>query len=153
MGNLSGFDASTVEPNEGYTAIPAGEYQAIIADSKMKSTKAGDGQYLELKLQVLNGKYQNRTLFDRLNLHNKNSQAVEIAKGTLSAICRAVGVIKPDDSAELHNKPMMITVKVKEDNQGNPRNEISGYKPRQTASNMVADAFNSDVEDDYSTPF
>ena len=138
-GNLAGFDASTVEPNEGFTPLPAGEYQVIIVESKMKPTKSGEGQYLELKLQVLNGKYQNRTLFDRLNLFNKNEEAVKIARGTLSSICRAVNVLKPNDSSQLHNKPLTCKVAVRNDQNGNPQNEVKGYKPRET--NMVEQAF------------
>jgi hypothetical protein len=98
-GNLSGFDANQVEPNTAFTPLPAGEYDAIIVESEMKPTKDGTGKYLQLKLQILNGKFQNRTLFDRLNLVNKNDTAVQIAKGTLSAICRAVNVLTPNDSA------------------------------------------------------
>lgn len=132
MANLEGFDANDVEPNEGFTPLPAGEYQAIIIASEMKPTKAGDGQYLELQFQILNGPHQNRKLFDRLNLVNKNPQAVQISKGTLSAICRAVDVRTPKDSSELHNKPLTMVVKVKKDRDGNFQNEISGYKPRNT---------------------
>ena len=158
-GNLAGFDASKVEPNQGFTPIPAGDYPAVVIDSKMKPTKAGTGQYLELQLQILNGKFQNRRLFDRLNLQNPNAQAVQIAKGTLSAICRAINVLTPNDSSELHNKPLTISVKVKNDNQGNPQNEISGYKPRQTSApsqqpNMVEQAFETvPGDDDKRSPF
>lgn len=129
MANLSGFDASKVEPTGAFEVLPAGEYSAVITESEMKPTKAGDGNYLQLKLQVTEGRYKNRTLFDRLNLKNKNEQAVTIAKGTLSAICRAVGVMAPKDSSELHMKRLTITVKVRDDQNGNPQNEIKGYKP------------------------
>jgi hypothetical protein len=134
VANLEGFDANAVEPNEGFAAIPAGDYEVVIISSEMKSTKKGDGKYLELKLQVLNGPHQNRQLFDRLNLVNKSAQAVQIAKGTLSAICRAIDVMTPKDSAELHNKPLTATVKTKRDQDGNMQNEVSGYKPRHSTA-------------------
>lgn len=156
-GNLSGFNAADVEPNEGFTPLPAGEYQAIITESEMKATKDGQGQYLQLKLQILNGAHQNRTLFDRLNLVNKNDVAVQIAKGTLSSICRAVNVLTPNDSSELHNKPLTIIVKIKNDQNGNPQNEVKGYKPRHTAApagpSMVEQAFESDGEPVVKSPF
>ena len=129
-GNLAGFDANVVPPNNEFEPLPAGDYNACIVASEMKPTKDGTGTYLELKLQVLDGKYQNRTLFDRLNLVNKNETAVTIAKGTLSAICRAIGVMTPKDSSELHNKPLKITVRVKPDPERGPQNEIKGYKSR-----------------------
>lgn len=148
-GNLSGFDANTVEPNAAFTPIPAGEYQAIISESEMKTTKDGQGKYLQLKLQILNGTYQNRTVFDRLNIVNKNETAVKIAKGTLSAICRAVNILTPNDSSELHSKPLTIVVKVRNDQNGNPQNEVKGYKPRHTAAqqpNDVEQAFAESAE-------
>jgi hypothetical protein len=142
VANLQGFDASKVEPTGAFEPLPAGDYPVVIIESAMKPTKNGQGQYLELKIQVCSGKYQNRQLFDRLNLVNSNDQAVQIAKGTLSAICRAVNVLTPNDSSELHLKKMLATVKVKPDQNGNPRNEISGYKP---FTNMIEDAFSEPV--------
>jgi hypothetical protein len=142
MASLSGFDASTVEPN-GFDPIPAGEYEVAIVASEMKPTKDGSGKYLNLELQVLSGQFQNRKLFDRLNLENKNAQAVQIAKGTLSGICRAVGVLTPKDSSELHLKPMVASVKVRKSDEHGDQNEIKGYKPRhagQTGSRIQADA-------------
>ncbi len=131
MGNLQGFDARNVEPNVAFEAIAPGEYEAVIVASEMKTTKNGSGAYLELQLKIINGKYQNRTIYDRLNLHNQNAQTVQIAQGTLSAICRAVGVLTPADSSELHMKPLRITVAVKKRlDTEEMQSEIKGYKPR-----------------------
>lgn len=124
---IGGFDANKVDPN--ILVIPAGDYDAVITESKFEPTKNGNGKFLTLKLQILSGQFQNRVLFDRLNLINPSEQAVQIAKGQLSAICRAVGVLTPKDSAELHNRPLKITVKVKSD-ANNPGNEIKAYKSR-----------------------
>ncbi len=123
-GNLSGFDAGQVEPNQGFDVLPAGEYEACIVASTMKPTKDGNGKYLELELQILNGPFQNRKVFDRLNLVNSSAKAVEIAKGTLSAICRAVGVLTPQDSSELHNKPLRIKVTVRKSDEYGDGNEV-----------------------------
>ena len=138
MVNLGGFNAAEVEPNVGFDAIPAGDYDAVITASEMKETKSGDGQYLQLTLQILSGKFQNRKLWDRLNLQNKNEKAVQIARGTLSAICRAVGVLTPNDSSELHDKPLRIRVKVRKDRDGNAQNEIGSYSKRGTAATVAS---------------
>jgi hypothetical protein len=137
-GNLAGFDASTVEPTGAFEPIPADWYPVIITESTRKPTKSGGGEYLELKLQVISGKYQNRTLFDRLNLKNSNDQTVQIAMGTLSAICRAVNVLKPQDSSQLHSKPLMAKVAVKKGDDNVERNEIKGYKAREVAGSPAA---------------
>lgn len=131
MANLSGFDASKVEPND-YGVIPPGDYEACIVNSDMKATKDGLGQYLNLEIQIVGGQYQNRKLFEKLNLVNKNETAVTIAKGTLSAICRAVNVLTPNDSSELHNKTFRIAVGVrKNDYKGEMENHVKAFKPRQ----------------------
>jgi len=128
-----GFDANNVEPNS-FDLIPVGEYDAVIVKSEVKKTNDGTGRYLNLQLQILNGPYQNRTLFDLLNLWNKNDKAQQIAKGTLSAICRAVNVLTPKDTSELHNKPLRVSVGVQKGSGDYPedKNKIKAYKPRQS---------------------
>lgn len=131
-GNLGGFDANQVERNK-FDVLPAGEYDIVIVSSEVKTTNAGDGRYLKLELQVLNGPCQNRKLFDNLNLWNPNDQTQQIARGTLSSICRAVGVLTPKDSSELHNKPLRCKVIVTKSPEYGEQNRVKGYKPRMTA--------------------
>lgn len=132
------FNANEVEPSIGFDPIPAGKYQAIIADSEMKPTKNGNGQYLELTFEIIDGDYKGRKVWSRLNLENQNSQAVQIARADLSAICRAVNVAQPRDSVELHNLPLTITVRCKKNQDDEITNEIKGYSPRQSYSGAVA---------------
>lgn len=131
MANLNGFNAHEVEPITGFDPIPAGKYIAAITGSEMKATKDGDGSYLQLEFTVVDGEMKGRKVWSRLNLNNPNKQAVEIARGELSAICRAVGVMTPRDSVDLHNIPLEITVKVKK-RQDNDEftNEIAAYGPK-----------------------
>lgn len=126
-GNLSGFNAAEVEP-QSFEVLPAGDYDVAIVGSVVQATKAGDGKYLSLELQILNGPHKGRKLFDLLNLWNPSPKAKEIAQGTLSAICRAVGVLTPQDSQDLHNKPLVATVKIRKDEQYGDKNEVKGYK-------------------------
>ena len=131
MSTLSGynFNAESIEPNTSYEPIPAGWYQAIISSSEMKATRDGYGEYLSLTLQIIEGNYQNRLVFARLNLKNANDVAVDIAKKDLAAICRAVGVMSPQASEELHDKPLMIKVKVRAaSGEYDASNDVAGYK-------------------------
>jgi hypothetical protein len=134
MANLSGFNANDVEPASTFDPIPAGKYLAAITESEMKPTKNGGGQYLQLTFQILEGPYKGRNVWARLNLHNANPTTVQIAKQELSAICRAVGVLTPRDSTELHNLPLLITVKCKKrDDTGELGNEVRGYEAKTAA--------------------
>lgn len=137
MGNLEGFDANNVPPSS-FDVLPAGEYEAVIVSSEMKTTQAGTGEYLKLQLQVLNGEHQNRVLFDNLNIKNPSPKAQEIARGTLSAICRAVGVMEPKDSSELHNKPLRVKVAVEKSAEYGEQNRVKAYKPRHAGGQPAA---------------
>lgn len=78
----------------------------------MKANSAATGHFLELKIQVMGGDYDKRTVFDRLNLDNPNQQTVDIAYRTLSAICHAVGKGQQEceDSQMLHGIPLLFKV-------------------------------------------
>ena len=132
------FNANEVEPSVGFDAIPAGKYQAVITDSEMKDTKSGTGKYLQLEFEIIEGDYKNRKLWVRLNLENANSEAVRMARADLSAICRAVNVIQPRDSVELHNLPLTITVRCRKNQDDEIVNEIRGFAPKAALSGAVS---------------
>jgi len=146
MGNLSGFDAGKVEPQSSFDTLPAGWYEAYIADSEMKPTKNGNGKYLQLELEIMGGQYSGRKVWDRLNLINPNDRAVEIAKATLSSICRAVGVMTPGDSSDLHSRPLMIKLAVTKDDQYGERNEVKGYEKKDGSKPVPEPAHVDEVE-------
>ena len=128
MASLGNFDANEVQPNAEFDPIPAGKYVAVITESEFKPNKAGTGNYLQLTFQIIEGDHNGRLLWARLNLDNPNATAVKIASGELSAICRAVGVMQPKDSVELHDLPLVISVKCrKRPDTGDVQNEIKGY--------------------------
>ncbi len=126
------FDPNTVAPSQDFQPLPSGEYPAIITDSEMRPTKRGDGQYLELTFQIIDGPMKGRLVWSRLNLENPNQKAVEIAQRDLSAICHAVGITRAiTDSQQLHNLPMMIRVEfIPAGTKGSDRdsNEVKAYK-------------------------
>ena len=130
MASLSDLGLKDVKADAGFEVIPAGEYAAIVAKSEMKPTKDGTGQRLNLTLQILSGQYQNRIVFDGLNVKNKSAQAEQIGRSQLKALCVAVNVLDPKTSEELHGKPFTLKVKIGKDQNLNPRNEVAGYKAR-----------------------
>ena len=135
MADLGNFNAHDVSPTTDFEPLAAGKYLAVITDSEMKPTKSGNGSYLELTFQVIEGPFKGRLLWSRLNLDNPSPQAVQIAQGELSSICHAVGVMRPKDSIELHNLPLLVTVKCKKrDDTGDVVNEIRGYAKREAVT-------------------
>lgn len=144
---LVDFNAAEVEPLNMNDPIPAGTYLCIAQSSEMKANNAGTGEYLQFEFRVVEGPHKNRRVWDRLNLRHPNPTAVEIARRTLSSICRAAGKTQISDSAELHDIPINVRVIVKDDQKNGPKNEVRGYsKPgtqpqaAQTATAPAAEA-------------
>lgn len=129
------FDATQVAPDTGFDALPAGWYNVAIDHSESKPTKDADAQnpwyYVELRFNILDGQYQGRKFFSRLNLRNKSQEAMEIAYKQLSAICHAVGVMSVQDTSQLHGLPMKVKVNIRKDATGqyDDQNDIKQYKP------------------------
>ena len=125
------FNANEVEPSKAFDPIPAGKYIAVITDSEMKETRAGTGRYLQLEFEITDGEFAGRKLWSRLNIENQNAEAVRMARADLSAICRAVNVLTPNDSIDLHNLPLVIKVHCRKDkNTGEITNDIRGYESK-----------------------
>lgn len=144
MANLNGFNANEVEPAVGFDPIPAGKYLAVITESEMKPTKSGVGQYLQFTFQIIDGEHKGRLLWARLNLDNPNATTVKIARAELSAICRAVGVMAPKDSVELHNLPLVIKVGHKKRADNNElANVIKGYEKKNAVAAAAPSANNA----------
>ncbi len=101
----------------------------------MKPNKANTGRFLELRFTIIEGEHKNRQLWARLNLENPNEIAMKIAQAELSALCRAVGVMTPNDSVELHNLPLVIRVRCKKRKDTDEiTNEINGFDKREAAT-------------------
>lgn len=112
MGILDGFNANDVAPSVGFAPIPEGTYNCMTQTAVEKPTKDGSGIYLEIELKIVDGPSQGRKFFHRFNLKNRNAQAVQIARGELSAFCRAIGVLAPKVVHEFANKVLRVSLKV-----------------------------------------
>jgi hypothetical protein len=114
----------------------------VITDSEMKTSQKG-GQYLKLTVELIEGQYKGRKVFANLNLKNSNPEAEKIAKISLGDICRAVGVLHPRDSAELHGKPLLVKLSVRPETNDFPAsNDVKSWKAlgAPSASPLAAEA-------------
>ena len=128
------FDATGIDPMKPLEVLPPGKYPAQIVNSEMRLTRDGMGQYLHLEIDVLDGPYRGRKLFDRLNLVNANTQTVEIAQRTLSVICHATGRLQVQDSEELHLIPFLAVVQVQPPRNGYGESNKVRYQPLEGAA-------------------
>ncbi len=131
------LNVNDVPEREEYSPVPPGAYTAMIVESEIKPTKAG-GEMIVLEIDIQEGEYAGRKVFERLNIKNENQKAVDIAYRTLAEIGKALGKSSIKDTAELHNKRLTINVKVDPAQPyvkdgvtypGAPQNSVTRYLP------------------------
>jgi len=122
------FDAQShvAPPAPSREPLPPGMYQVIVMASDIKPTQAGTGEFIELTLQVIDGEFSGRRLWDRLNVSNPNKTAEDIAKRQLQELCLAAGVTALTETEQLHDIPVLAQVDF--DKKDPSRNRVLGYK-------------------------
>lgn len=122
------FNADEVQPSQ-FEAIPAGTYEAVIANSESRPMKSGNGMGFNLEFEIISGPHQGRKVFSWITFEHRTSpDAQRIGREQLSAICRAVGVSQLNDTVQLHNLPMLVVVGL--DKVDPTRNVIKAYKAK-----------------------
>lgn len=117
------------EDNGGdFQPIPAGEYTVRIAESEIKQTKAGTGEYIKLRLDVIGPSHEGRVLFTNLNIKNPSQKAEEIGRQQLGAVMRAINLPSISDTDQLVGGTLAVKVTVKQDEQYGPSNEVKSFK-------------------------
>lgn len=128
MAGLHGFNPK--EDYDGYL-VPDGSYNAAIVESEEHDNSKKTGTYLSLVFEILEGPQKGRKLWTNLNLNNPSEQAVRISRAHLKQICKAVGVLEPADSSDLHDIPLVISVeKEKRNDTGELANRIKKFESR-----------------------
>lgn len=131
------YDATGKKGRE-FEPLPAGEYTVMITETEEKqngpNSKDPSGSQLVLKMQIVEGHYKDRILFDRLNLNNVSEQTRDIAYKTLNEILMALepvrGSLKIENSSEIQAIPLNVKIRVKAADGNFPAgNVIDKYLP------------------------
>jgi hypothetical protein len=123
------FRADDLPPSGNYDPIPAGKYQAKIAEASVGLTKSGTGEYIKVRWDILGPAHQGRVVFQNLNIRNQSSAAEEIGRRQLGEIMRAIGLASVQDTDQLVGGEAEIKVTVKQSDEYGPRNEVSATMP------------------------
>jgi hypothetical protein len=144
MGNIQDvfggheFDANAVEPSVPFEALPAGWYDAFIEEAEVKATKKNDGYYIKLTFRILTPGFENRKVFENINLRNPSPEAEKIGLAQLSSLGRSIGVMNIKDTSDLLNKAVQIKLSVKQDEAYGAKNEVKGFKALESAGQPAA---------------
>ena len=114
MADLKVFNLPQTPPADGgsdFVPVPPGAYEAVMVDSSVGET--ADGKIcLNYTLEVVQGEYKGRKIWERFLLTHQNPVAAGMAQRRLSSLCRILGVpYPPNDSSQLHNQPIVAVVK------------------------------------------
>lgn len=131
----NGFDANAEENNQVRDLIPKGEYPAVLVNAVQKDTKDGKGKYLSMDFQIVRGQFQNKHVFENLNIwlaetDEKKKTAVQIAKAKLSELCKMTNVLNPKDPSEFYGKEVVLKLDVRESDGYGKQNVIKGFKSK-----------------------
>lgn len=127
------FNAASapVAPTISRGPLPEGQYEVIITRTDIKTTQRGDGEYIELEMQVTSGDHSGRRHWERLNVSNPNKKAEDIAQAALGQLCVAVGLQEMTDTEQLHDIPFVVSLEI--DRKDPTRNRIVGYSSASAA--------------------
>jgi hypothetical protein len=128
------IDLSNVTPDTGYEPVPAGNYNVITTAAEVRTTKAGDGQYLNLEMQIEDGEYAGRLVWARLNLWSASEKAQDIARRQAASILLAGDrPMSLDDEDQLIGIELKINVALRQDEGWGPANDVKRFQARDTS--------------------
>lgn len=135
------FDPAKEEAAQEFDNIPPGTYRVAVIDSQVKPTKKGDGEYMAVAFQILDGKYKDRRVMTNFNLKNPSEQAMKIGRAEFKRFLETVGVTQALNSEnEAHkaiaNKTLSIEVSHRVMSDGKTWTDVKKFIPKDGAASV-----------------
>jgi hypothetical protein len=123
------FDASSVEVSTNtYEPVPAGWYSVRVNDADLRTTKAGNGQYIAVRYDIVGPSHEGRVVWGNLNIKNPSSKAEEIGRQQLAELMVAVGLKKVSDTDQLIGGELSIKLAIRKSDEYGDSNDVKGFK-------------------------
>ena len=132
---LDSVPASTTN----YDALPAGLYEATIANAEIKDSKSG-GKYINVRYDITGPSHAGRVVFGMITIANANPKAEEVGRQQLGDLIRAIGLDKLADTDQLIGGQLIIKLDVETSEQYGEQNRVRGFRPANKASKTAAAA-------------
>jgi ABC-type Fe2+-enterobactin transport system substrate-binding protein len=132
------FSTEGIDTSDRYALIPKGDYTAVASSAEVKSTKSGEGQFLEVKFTIVDGPCEKRVIYDRFNFKNASKEAETIGKQQLARFLAAIGKTHIKDTHEVLDILLTISIGVqtRKDN-GEDTNRIVKYSKRDVVASVT----------------
>ena len=124
------FNANEMpEGNDGdFQPLPAGWYSVTINNAEIRTTKAGNGQYIAVRYDVTGPTHQGRVVFGNINISNPNPKAEEIGHQQLGQLMRAIGLTQVSDTDQLIGGSLEIKLAIRKSDEYGDSNDVKAFK-------------------------
>ena len=143
--NFNVSDAPADDSNKSFAPLPNGRYRLVVLEADIQLTRKAKesndpslGQYVKAKLQVADGEYQNRLVWQNFNVVNANPKAAEIGQSQFANLVTACGLESIQDTSQLCGIVVSGEVKVTKDTGYGEGNEVKRFYPASPASAPAA---------------
>lgn len=122
-----------------YLPLAPALYTVQLKNAEERTTKKGDGMYIDSTFEVVEGEHRGRLIFHKFLLEHPSAKAADIGKQQLDKFLKAVGVsdgfsgIDYDSNriGEAGNRMVVANVKIEKGTNGyKDRNKITSFSVR-----------------------
>ena len=128
LGQTFNTDDLPADSGGNFEPLPAGWYQVTVAGAELKTTKAGTGEYISVRYDVVAPTHQGRVVFGNLNIKNPNPKAEEIGRQQLGNLMRAIGLANVSDTDQLIGGNCSIKLSIRKSEQYGDNNDVKAWK-------------------------
>ena len=120
--------AELPQSDRSYDPIPEGWYDVEIKGAELRTTKAGNGQYIAVRYDVTGPTHAGRVVYGNLNVSNPNPKAEEIGRQQMGELMRSIGLPVLQDTDQLVGGRLSIKVSIRKSEQYGDSNDVKGFK-------------------------
>lgn len=126
------------QEQRSYDPIPAGVYNAIVAEAVVGPFKSGQGHKLDLTFEVTEGEFQGRKIFDMIALQHPSHDWAVSTQARLDALLKVNGVTSLNDWSQINNMQCALKVYIQKDKTGeySDKNQVDLILPKAAAAGM-----------------
>ena len=123
------FSAEEAAPEQDFSPLPAGEYQAIVTAAELKNTKNSTGQYIQVTYEIAGPTHIGRLVWQNFNIRNANPKAAEIGRQQLGSLLKASGLNTIEDTDQLMSGRMVsLKLAVRKSEEWGDSNDVKAIK-------------------------
>lgn len=134
LGSVEEVEKENADKPNDFEALPTGPYNVVVQEAEKQTSKAGNDM-IRVRVQVTDGPYANRVLFNYIVFSQGNPNAMRMTLERLAAFGvtrETIATTKPSISQiadMLVGRKAIAKVDVQKEGEYAGRNEIKGFRP------------------------